>query len=101
MGRNCGGNIVSTEVREKSEKIVDPDGWSGEVDLIWDDEYDADNIQKAQKDPKLTVHTYVGSGASVDAIDKALVPPHLLLRLEWGEKGTPHLLQGALPGPTL
>ena len=24
---------------------------SGEVDLIWDDEYSADNIQKAQKDP--------------------------------------------------
>ena len=36
---------------------------SGEVDLIWDDEYDADNIQKAQKDSKLTVHTYNGSGA--------------------------------------
>ena len=38
---------------------------SGEVDLIWDDEYDADNIQKAQKDSKLTVHTYTGSGAAV------------------------------------
>ncbi len=36
---------------------------SGEADLIWDDEYDADNIQKAQKDSKLTVHTYTGSGA--------------------------------------
>ncbi len=47
---------------------------SGEVDLIWDDEYDADNIQKAQKDPKLTVHTYVGSGASVYAINTK-VPP--------------------------
>ena len=33
---------------------------SGEADIIWDDEYDADNIQKAQKDPKLKVHTYVG-----------------------------------------
>ncbi len=34
---------------------------SGEADIIWDDEADADNIQKAQKDPKLTVHTYAGS----------------------------------------
>ena len=42
---------------------------SGEVDLIWDDEYDADNIQKAQKDSKLTVHTYVGSGATVYAMN--------------------------------
>ena len=25
---------------------------SGEADIIWDDEYDADNIQKAQKDPE-------------------------------------------------
>jgi peptide/nickel transport system substrate-binding protein len=38
---------------------------SGEVDLIWDDEYDADNIMRAQKDSKLTVHSYVGSGAAV------------------------------------
>ena len=38
---------------------------SGETDLVWDDEYDADNIQKAQKNSKLTVHTYVGSGAAV------------------------------------
>ena len=37
---------------------------SGEADIIWDDEYDADNIQKAQKDPKLKVHTYAGSGAA-------------------------------------
>ena len=35
---------------------------SGEADIVWDDEYDADNIQKAQKDPKMTVHTYAGSG---------------------------------------
>ena len=38
---------------------------SGEADIIWDDEADADNIQKAQKDPKLTVHSYSGSGAAV------------------------------------
>jgi peptide/nickel transport system substrate-binding protein len=30
---------------------------SGEADIVWDDEFDADNIQKAQKNPKLTVHT--------------------------------------------
>jgi len=42
---------------------------SGEADIVWDDEADADNIQRAQKDPKLTVHTYVGSGAAVNAIN--------------------------------
>src|SRR5438874_1820977 len=47
---------------------------SGEVDLIWDDEYDADNIQKAQKDSKLTVHTYVGSGAAVNAVNTKVAP---------------------------
>lgn len=47
---------------------------SGEVDLIWDDETDADNIQKAQKDPKLTVHTYTGSGASVYAFNTKAPP---------------------------
>jgi len=47
---------------------------SGEVDLIWDDENDADNIQKAQKDSKLTVHTYAGSGAAVNAINTKAAP---------------------------
>jgi peptide/nickel transport system substrate-binding protein len=47
---------------------------SGEVDLIWDDEYDADNIQKAQKDSKLTVHTYAGSGAGVAAFNTKTPP---------------------------
>ena len=47
---------------------------SGEVDLIWDDEADADNIQKAQKDSKLTVHTYAGSGASVYAMNTKVAP---------------------------
>jgi len=47
---------------------------SGEADVIWDDEADADNIQKAQKDPKLTVHTYAGSGAAVTAFNTK-VPP--------------------------
>src|ERR1700755_1860920 len=47
---------------------------SGEVDLIWDDENDADNIMKAQKDPKLTVHTYKGSGAAVAAFNTKVAP---------------------------
>jgi 4-phytase/acid phosphatase/peptide/nickel transport system substrate-binding protein len=47
---------------------------SGEADIVWDDEYDADNIQKAQKDPKLAVHTYVGSGAQVYAFNTKVAP---------------------------
>jgi peptide/nickel transport system substrate-binding protein len=47
---------------------------SGEADVIWDDEADADNIQKAQKDPKLTVHTYAGSGATVTAFNTKVAP---------------------------
>ena len=47
---------------------------SGEVNIIWDDEYDADNIQKAKKDPKLTVHTYAGSGAQVYAFNTKKPP---------------------------
>ena len=47
---------------------------SGEADIIWDDEADADNIQKAQKDAKMTVHTYAGSGAAVDAINTKVAP---------------------------
>ncbi|QOZ24593.1 ABC transporter substrate-binding protein [Bradyrhizobium sp. CCBAU 51753] len=42
---------------------------SGEADIVWDDEADADNILKAQKDSKLTVHTYKGSGAAVYAVN--------------------------------
>ncbi|MEA2837343.1 MAG: peptide/nickel transport system substrate-binding protein [Bradyrhizobium sp.] len=47
---------------------------SGEADIIWDDEFDADNIQKAQKDPRMTVHTYVGSGAQVYAFNTKAAP---------------------------
>src|ERR1700733_8123400 len=47
---------------------------SGEADIVWDDEADADNIQKAQKDPKLTVHAYAGSGAAVNAINTKEAP---------------------------
>src|SRR5205807_1585085 len=47
---------------------------SGEADIVWDDEYDADNIQRAQKDPKMTVHTYTGSGAQVYAFNTKVAP---------------------------
>ncbi|MGY4446360.1 peptide/nickel transport system substrate-binding protein [Bradyrhizobium sp. i1.3.1] len=47
---------------------------SGEADIIWDDENDADNIMKAQKDSKLTVHTYKGSGAQVYAFNTKVAP---------------------------
>src|SRR6201747_2758667 len=47
---------------------------SGEADIVWDDEYDADNIQKAQKDSKMKVHTYAGSGASVYAFNTKVAP---------------------------
>ena len=47
---------------------------SGEVDLVWDDEYSADNILKAQKDARLTVHSYTGSGAIVAAINTKAAP---------------------------
>jgi peptide/nickel transport system substrate-binding protein len=47
---------------------------SGEADIIWDDETDADNIQRAQKDPKLTVHNYAGSGAAVAAFNTKTPP---------------------------
>jgi len=47
---------------------------SGEADVIWDDEYDADSILKAQKDPKLAVNTYKGSGAAVYAFNTKTPP---------------------------
>src|SRR6202021_1128764 len=42
---------------------------SGEVDIVWDDEADPDNIEKAKKDSNLAVHPYEGSGPSVYAIN--------------------------------
>src|SRR4029079_5310942 len=46
----------------------------GEAAVIWDDEYDADNIQKAQKDSKLVVNAYTGSGAQVYAMNTKASP---------------------------
>jgi 4-phytase/acid phosphatase/peptide/nickel transport system substrate-binding protein len=47
---------------------------AGESDLVWDDEFDADNILKAQRNPALTVHTYAGSGAQVYAFNTKRAP---------------------------
>src|SRR4051794_4354752 len=47
---------------------------SGEADIVWDDEYSADNIARAQKDPKMKVHTYAGSGAQVYAFNTKAAP---------------------------
>ncbi len=47
---------------------------SGASDLIWDDEYDSDNIFRAKQDPSLTVHTYTGSGAQPYAFNTKVAP---------------------------
>ncbi len=47
---------------------------SGETDLVWADEFEADNIQRAKKDPTLQVLSYAGSGAAVNVINTK-VPP--------------------------
>ena len=47
---------------------------SGEADLVWGDEYDADNIAKAKTDPALAVHAYTGSGAQVYAFNTKVAP---------------------------
>src|SRR5471032_2370252 len=47
---------------------------SGETDVVWADEFEADNIAKAKKDAALQVLVYAGSGAAVNAINTK-VPP--------------------------
>ena len=47
---------------------------SGESDLVWDDEFDADNVQRAKTDPGMVVHSYTGSGAQVYAFNTKLAP---------------------------
>src|SRR5262249_16165913 len=47
---------------------------AGESDLIWDDEYDSDNILKAKTNRALKVHEYVGSGATVYAFNTKVEP---------------------------
>ena len=47
---------------------------SGETDIVWADEFEADNILRAQKDRSCKVLAYVGSGAAVDAINTKVAP---------------------------
>src|SRR4030088_2056918 len=47
---------------------------SGEADNIWDNAADPHNIQTYRKDPKMTVHTYAGSGAVVAAFNTKVAP---------------------------
>ena len=47
---------------------------SGEADIVWDDEFDYDNILKAKADKRLAVHMHVGSGAQVYAINTKVAP---------------------------
>jgi 4-phytase/acid phosphatase/peptide/nickel transport system substrate-binding protein len=47
---------------------------SGEVDIVWDDEYDFDNIKRAKGDRRFVVHEYVGSGAQVYAFNTKVAP---------------------------
>ena len=47
---------------------------SGETDLVWADEFEADNILRARKDATLQVLSFAGSGAAVNAINTK-VPP--------------------------
>ena len=47
---------------------------SGETDLVWADEFEADNILRAKKDPTLQVLAYAGSGAAVYAFNTKEAP---------------------------
>jgi 4-phytase/acid phosphatase/peptide/nickel transport system substrate-binding protein len=47
---------------------------SGETDLVWVDEFEADNIERAKKDATLQVLTYSGSGAAVAAFNTKAEP---------------------------
>ena len=47
---------------------------AGETDVVWADEYEADNIARARKNNALKVLEYVGSGAGVAAMNTK-VPP--------------------------
>lgn len=47
---------------------------AGETDLVWADEFEADNIERAKKDPTLQVLSYAGSGAAVNVINTKVAP---------------------------
>ena len=47
---------------------------AGESDVVWADEFEADNLARARKNPALKVHEYVGAGASVAAFNTQVAP---------------------------
>ncbi len=47
---------------------------SGETDVVWVDEFEADNIQRAKTDQTLQVLSYAGSGAAVAAFNTKVEP---------------------------
>ncbi len=47
---------------------------SGETDVVWADEFEADNIVRAQKDATLQVLSYAGSGAAVNVFNTKAPP---------------------------
>ena len=47
---------------------------SGEAQVVWADEFEADNIARARKDKGLKVLEYVGSGAAVYAFNTKVAP---------------------------
>jgi len=47
---------------------------SGETDVVWVDEFEADNIERAKKDTTLQVLSYAGSGAAVSAFNTKVAP---------------------------
>ncbi len=47
---------------------------SGETDLLWADEFEADNIERAKKDKSLQVLSYAGSGAAVNVFNTKVAP---------------------------
>ncbi|MBC7635461.1 MAG: ABC transporter substrate-binding protein [Acetobacteraceae bacterium] len=77
---------------------------SGSVDIIWHDESDSDNLKKVATMPAFTLHTYVGSGAGVSAIntknpplDDVNVRRALVMALD--RKGIADAIYGGMPRP--
>ncbi len=77
---------------------------SGSVDIIWDDESDSDNLKKSMTNKAMTVLKYVGSGASVNAIntkhpplDDVRVRRALVMALD--RKGIAEAVYGGMPVP--
>ena len=47
---------------------------AGESDVVWDDEFDADNILRSKSNASLAVHSYTGAGATVYAFNTKVAP---------------------------